>query len=237
MFGAIGLAGVAFTDVVGERCFTIVEVADFEFLFVEHHRLRAVRVISGPLFIKHRFPVAILGIQLELELFHLAAVDLLGHLRCPRALGCVCINKDLTVREINGHITAIARGNLHRVPFGEISDLYFSNRVVGVGNVQHLLCLGHRCFKFNLVDSLVASHARNGIVTGVLNEVVDNRAIGVDLAQIKGKVTVTIIRDPIANFCAAIELQLVIGKRGILLVCTPFEQLELELSVFKRTTR
>lgn len=87
-----------------------------------------------------------------------------------------------------------------------------------------------------LVDSLVASHARNGIVTGVLNEVVDDRVIGIDLAQIKGKVAAAIIRDPIANFCAAIESQLVIGKRGILLVCTLFEQLELELSVLKRTT-
>ena len=88
VFGAIDLAGVAFTDVVGECCFTInPEGAEYYLISKLHRRLAARPLISELGIAQVLNAVGILGVQLELEPLHLAAIDPLGHLRRPRARG------------------------------------------------------------------------------------------------------------------------------------------------------
>ena len=177
----IGRAFLLLAHVVREGHRTVFEVRELIVLRLEIDRARRITVFVsfGIRRIRincYRFRIGevqvVLVREFECERLHLAAIDLLDHLRRPRALGCVFICKGLFGREINGHITAIGLDDRHRAPFGrisDISDLCFINRVVGVCNAQHTLFLELRCFKLNLVDSLVVSHTRNGLVTGILN--------------------------------------------------------------------
>ena len=132
VLGAIALAGGAFTDVVGERCFTInPEGAEYYLISKLHRRLAARPLISELGGIAQVLNAAgILGVQLELEPLHLAAIDPLGHLRRPRALGVVCISKGLVgvaIGDLNGDIATVVRSKRFHLIIFEISNPYFRN--------------------------------------------------------------------------------------------------------------
>lgn len=107
-----------------------------ELYFLRVFRPRSICIYGLKSFLR---VVGILSIQLELEILHLAAIDLLGHLRCPRAdslvghvrkrrVGVVadCYGRDSSVGRIYTPLIEVSRFiTLFEDRFAFLFNVYF----------------------------------------------------------------------------------------------------------------